>query len=327
MSDFGDSYRLATFREFYAEIIRLKLLAEAGTWVSPATGTNAAPQPGDAPGRTGTWVYYPDTSSDAYSDDVTIITSQTLTPQANNSTALVRAEAGGNGAHPPENFSESLQPSDSFRVGSVIWHRLVALFQSQAIAAWENGGSHGAELYKEAQYVMIVLADEIFLHMTWEGKGEWVSNLLEANILRSHAAGQVFFEKLERLLRERKPASRDLAAIYLMALSLGFEGKYYEADDGGKLARYRRQLFSFIYGREPDLEDETRYLFPEAYPHNVREESYRKLSDPRRWFVVLCLVIIIYVVATQALWMQFTRELNGVNQSITKIIGELKTRP
>ena len=97
--------------------------------------------------------------------------------------------------------------------------------------------------------------------------------------------------------------------------------------DRGKLARYRRQLFTFIYGREPNLGDETRYLFTEAYYHNVREESQRKLSDPRKWIAVLLLVIVAYVAATQMFWIQFTQELNVVNQSLTKIISELKAQP
>jgi type VI secretion system protein ImpK len=299
MSDYGDSYRLGPFREFYAEIIRLKQIASEAVWTSPSARAALAPPPDDAPQR-----------------------------KANISTALVRAEPGGNGSHSTMEFLEPLQPTDSSGVGSVVWHRLVSLFQHQAITAWKNGGTHGAELYKDAQYVMIVLADEIFLHMVnWEGKSEWDSNLLEAKILRSHAGGQVFFDNLNRLLREKNPRFKDLAAVYLMALSLGFEGMYRGLDDRGKLAQYRRELFIFIYGREPELHDERRYLFPEAYRHSVREEQHRKLSDPRRWLVVLALVIIVYVGATQALWVQFTQKLNTVNQSITKIVGELKAQP
>jgi type VI secretion system protein ImpK len=327
MSEYGDSFLLAPFREFYAEIIRLKLLVGAGSWVSPAAGASPAAPPGEVQTQTGTWVYYPDGISDAGSDDVARITTQTLNPQADSATALIKAEATADISAPSMEMPTLLQPSDSFRISSVVWHRLVALFQRQAIAAWKNGGSYGAEYYKEAQYVMVALADDIFLHMEWEGQRAWDSNLLEAKLFRTHAAGQIFFEKLDRLLREQNPVHRDLAAIYLMALSLGFKGKYYGMDDRGKLARYRRQLFVFIFDREPELDDKTRYVFPEAYYHNVREESHRKLSDPRKWFVVLGLVIIVYTAATQAFWVQFTQELNTINQSITRIIGKLKAQP
>src|SRR5947209_1482638 len=327
MSEYGDSFLLAPFREFYAEIIRLKLLAGAGAWVSPPVEKGSASQPDKAQTQTGTWVYYPDVVADAGPDDAVRIRTQTLTPSADNSSALVRVEPEGNGSASTMDSMALLQPSDSFRVSTVVWHRLVALFQRQAIAAWKNGGSYGAEFYKEAQYVMVALADEIFLHMPWEGQRAWVSNLLETKVFRTHAAGQFFFEKLDRLLREQNPVYKGLATVYLMALSLGFKGKYYGMDDRGKLARYRQQLFTFIYGREPDLDDETRHLFPETYYHNVREESQRKLSDPRRWFVVLLLVIIVYVAATQMFWMQFTQELNTINQGITKILYELKAQP
>jgi type VI secretion system protein ImpK len=294
MSDYGDLSLLAHFREFYAEIIRLKPLAVVGT----AVGL----------------------------DEVARIPTQPLTPEADNSVALVRVEPGGYYA-PALDFPVQFQPAEPSGVSAVVWNRLVTLFQRQAITAWNNGGSYGAETYKRAQYVMVALADEIFLQMKWEGQRAWVLNLLEAKIFRSHAAGQHFFDKLDRLLREQNPLDRDLAQVYLMALSLGFRGKYYGMDDRGTLARYRQQLFTFICGREPDLNDETRYAFPEAYYHNVREESRRKLSDPRKWIVVLCLVIIVYTAATQAFWMQFTQELNTVNQSIMKLIGELKAQP
>ena len=327
MREYDDSFRLAPFREFYAEVIRLKRLARAGAWVSPSAGARADAQPDGAPNQTGTWVYYPDAFSETDSDESARITTQVFATQANGSTALVRVEAGGNSPASTRDFPSPLQPSDSFRVGTVVWHRLVALFQRQEIEAWKNGGVYGAAAYKQAKYVMVALADDIFLHLDWDGQGDWVSNLLEAQIFGSHSAGQHFFENLDLLLREQNPNTVDLAKVYLMALSLGFEGKYYGTGDRRKLVRYRELLFTFIYGREPDVDDEKRYLFPEAYYSLAREESQRKLSDPRKWLVVLCLVIVVYTAATQAFWIQFTQELNTVNQSIAKIIGELKAQP
>lgn len=298
MSEYGDSFLLAPFREFYAEIINLKLYVDEG---------------GDG-------------VSDAGEDEFSMMMAGTATQQASSATALVRVDPGGAGAVSAMDLPTVFQPLDSNRI-STVRHSLVKLFQSQAIAAWKEGGSYGAEFYKEAQYVMVALADEIFLHLKWEERRAWISQLLETKIFRSHAAGQFFFEKLDRLLREQNPIHKDLAAVYLMALSLGFKGKYDRVEDEGTLAGYRRQLFIFICGREADLDDRTRFLFPDAYYHNVREESQRKLSDPRKWIVVLCLVIIAYIAATQLFWIEFKRELHTVNQSITRIISELKAQP
>ena len=105
----------------------------------------------------------------------------------------------------------------------------------------------------EAQYVMAALADDVFIHLNWEGKHAWTSNLLEAALFGSHTAGEKVFEKLDRLLRDRDPADRSLAAVYLNALSLGFRGKYYGVNDHGRLRRYRNELFAFIFRQPADL--------------------------------------------------------------------------
>ena len=324
MSEYGDSFLLGPFREFYAEIISLKQLVSAGAWVSPPSETSALAVPDERQVETGTWVYFPDVIEEAAPDDVARITAHTWTTQES-ATALTRVESGGKGA--ALDFPDKSQPSDNFRLSSHVWHRLITLFQRQAVDAWRYGGTYGAEFYKEAQYVMVALADEIFVRTELEGQKAWVWNLLESRIFKSHSAGEVFFKKLDLLLQGQNPVEKDLAAVYLMALSLGFKGKYYGMDDKGQIASYRRQLFAFICRRAPALDNESRHMFPEAYDHIVREESQRKLSDPRKWIVVLCLSIIVYVAATQLLWSQLTQDLSTVNQSIAKVIGELKMQP
>ena len=321
MSEYGDSFLLGPFREFYAEIISLKQLIGAGAWVSPPADASAPAALDGKQLETGTWVYFPDVIAEDVPEDIATITAHNWTSEEG-TTALTRA--GGGAA---VGFPEKPQPSDTLRLSTQVWHRLISLFQRQAVSAWKYGGPYGAEFYKEAQYVMVALADEVFLHTEWEGQKAWVSNLLESRIFKTHAAGEIFFDKVDRLLQGQNPVYRDLAAVYLMALSLGFKGKYYGTDDRGQLAGYRRQLFSFICRRDPALDDESRHVFPEAYYHNVREESQKKLSDPRKWIVVLCLSIIVYVAATQLLWSQLTQDVNAVNKNITTIIGELKARP
>ncbi|HKR00316.1 MAG TPA: DotU family type IV/VI secretion system protein [Pyrinomonadaceae bacterium] len=325
MSEYGDSFLLGPFREFYAEVISLKQLVSAGAWVSPATEASAPATPDDKLVEVGTWVYFPDVIAEAEADDVATITAQTWTTQES-TTALTRVENVGKAA--ALDVTGQSQPSDTLRLSTHVWQRLVSLFRRQALDAWRYGGTYGAEFYKEAQYVMVALADEIFLlHTEWEGKNAWLSNLLESRIFNKHVAGELFFDNLDRILREQNPVYKDLAAVYLMALSLGFKGKYYKTDDRGQIARYRRQLFTFICRRDPALDNEARHMFPEAYSRNVREESQRKLADPRIWILLLCLVVIVYVVATQLLWSQLTQDLNTVNQSITRVINDLKGQP
>jgi type VI secretion system protein ImpK len=325
MNEYGDSFLLAPFREFYREVIRLKRVVRAGAWVAPPeliAGSDAD----DLNIATGTWVYFPDIISEAGGmDDATGIGGRTWVAAPNNAPVWALPE------HQSSSDTSALEyagqpPADHIRISTLVWQRLLTLFERQALHAWRYGGTYGAEFYKEAQYVMVALADEIFLHTEWEGKRAWVSNLLETKFFQSHVAGELFFQKLERLLHDRDPVYKDLAAVYLMALSLGFRGKYRGLDDRGQLARYREQLFSFIFRREPNLENESKHIFPEAYFHTLREETKKRLPHPRIWIGVLCLVIVTYLAATHLLWVDLTSRLEQVNDRIAVVINELSKK-
>lgn len=327
MKEYGDTFLLAPFREFYREVIRLRQMVVTGTWASAAGAPPAAaPATVEVPeGETadlktpaGTWVYFPDVIPE--SEGGASLDAAWVSPQGGAQASWENAPThAGNGS----NGNTQLAPNDGMRASTFVWQRLVSLFERQEAQAWRYGGTYGAEFYKEAQYVMVALADEIFLNTEWEGHRTWVSNLLESKIFRTHAAGERFFQRLDRLLVERDPVYRDLAAVYLMALSLGFRGKYRERDDRGQLEYYRRQLFNFVFRREPDLDSPTRQMFPEAYYHTLRDETKRKLQNPRAWLILLCAVVVAYVALTHAIWSKLTNRLFDVNDCIRDTVTNL----
>ncbi|HEY0005636.1 MAG TPA: DotU family type IV/VI secretion system protein [Pyrinomonadaceae bacterium] len=326
MNEYGDSFLLGPFREFYREVIRLKRMVSTGTWSSP-NEPSSAETPDEIKVKTGTWVYFPDIVSEAPDQSAEIAGGNaSWTNATGGAPAWAKPVQVGNEATTALDYGEQIPSSDSIRMSNFVWQRLVSLFERQAMSAWRYGGTYGAEFYKEAAYVMAALADEIFLHTEWEGRKAWMSNLLETRIFQTHVAGELFFQRLDRLLGDRDPVYKDLAAVYLMALSLGFKGKYRGSDDLGQLARYREQLFSFIFRRDPDLENESRHLFPETYFHTLREESKKRLPSPRIWIGVLCLVIVCYLAVTHGIWVNLTSRLDQVNDRITVIVAELSKK-
>src|ERR1044072_2317156 len=271
MKEYGDTFLLAPFREFYREVIRLRRMVVTGAW---AGASNAAPATAESPegeavdlkSPAGTWVYFPDVIPEPETGAAWVSPPGGAQAPWENTHAQegnVPAPPAANGNGSGNNGGTQLAPTDDMRASTFVWQRLVSLFERQEAQAWRYGGTYGAEFYKEAQYVMVALADEIFLNAEWEGHRSSVSNLLESKIFRTHVAGELFFQRLDRMLVERDPVYRDLAAVYLMALSLGFRGKYRGRDDRGQLERYRRQLFHFVFRREPELENESRHVFPE----------------------------------------------------------------
>jgi type VI secretion system protein ImpK len=187
--------------------------------------------------------------------------------------------------------------------------RLMGLLQAQVPESRRRGGAYGVGYYRDAQYAMAALADEIFLTLDWPGRGDWRNHLLEYELFGSYTAGETVFERVDQLLRERDPADGELAAVYLLALALGFRGKFRDADDGGRIESYRRQLFAFLFQSRPALDREDRRMFPEAYRHTLTRDAGERLPYLRRWLWLSAAIVLLFLVASALVWQLFTADL------------------
>ena len=199
---------------------------------------------------------------------------------------------------------------------TTVWQRLVAILEQQAQVPGAGAWEHGTEVYRDAQYVMAALADETFLHLEWTGKAAWRANLLESRLFASHVAGERLFQKLERLLQRREPVYAELATVYLMALALGFRGKFWGIDDRGQLDRYRRQLFAFITQRQASRADTMRRLFPEAYAYTLTEARRSLLPTPRIWLLAVAGLVLCLGLLAHGLWEYTVADLHVVLKQI-----------
>lgn len=213
------------------------------------------------------------------------------------------------------NDDENLSPSP-VRAANLVQQRLVEVIERQARTKVGVGNDLGASVLNDAQYLMVVLADEVFLLLDWEGREPWRDNLLESRYFGSHAAGEIVFEKLERLLQARDPAYADLAKVYLFVLALGFEGRYRGTNDRRELGDFRRRTFSLIARREPSLLDETRQLFPDAYAFTLDQGTESRLPPIRKWMGALAISCLLFLVFSHVLWTVETAQLKSVTQQI-----------
>jgi type VI secretion system protein ImpK len=306
---YKEPFLLSQFREFYTEVIRLKRLINSSAWISPAP-SGAEPNGNGSAVETGTWVYYPEFDNAAI---------QSLSESGSTSSLTFRTML--------LSVDANLPPlSDQTRRGLLVWQSLLGLFRRNAQAVRDLDRIR-AKSYFEAQYIMAAFADEVFIHLNWEGKQAWTSNLLESALFQSHVAGEVFFEKLEQLLCERDPADKSLAAVYLTALSLGFRGKYHDVNDHGRLSHYRRELFAFAFSQPSDLADESKVAFPDAYVHGLRKEAKRKLTNPRLWVAVLGIVFLSYLLISHGVWLSLTSRLERTNSQIVETENRLNSIP
>lgn len=207
-----------------------------------------------------------------------------------------------------------MQPARAIASAEEIWQRLLSLLEQQSRDAGRSSGAIEFDTYREAQYVMAALADEIFLNLEWDGKAQWP--LLESKLFHAHAAGELLFQKIDQILRQPGSAFLDLAVIYFYALALGFQGKFRNRDDHGQLERYRKQLFSLIYRRDPDLLNASSPMFPQAVQNVINVDQQRLLPDPRHWLLLLAAILVIWVGVTALLWQNL---INEVHQLLCRI--------
>lgn len=310
----NESLLLLQFRDFYTEVIRLKKLIKDTGWVSPDdVSTTPAPTNGNGNGNGNGHVDGNVTAK------LPVIDVKGLHELSESEKITSLAVRGG--------MDTISQPSaEQSKLSMLVWQNMITLFRRNAVQTMRATGKP-TDNYFEGLYVMAAFADDIFIHLDWEGKRAWTSNLLETTLFQSHIAGELFFEKLDRLLRDRDPADRSLGAIYLSALSLGFRGKYHGLNDHGKLRRYRNELFSFVFRQPADLTSDVKVAFPDSYVSSLRPEKRKKLTNPRVWLFVLGFVVLTYLAASHGVWMSLTSRLERVNNQIVEVEKRLDQIP
>jgi type VI secretion system protein ImpK len=198
-----------------------------------------------------------------------------------------------------------------------IWQDLLTALERQALALAGSAGTVAGEIYGQAQYLMAALADEIFLHLDWPGREAWQEHLLEARLFGTHRAGDLFFTRLDQLLARSDPAWVGLARVHLLALGLGFEGRYRgRLDAASQLAAYRRRLHQFIYQRDPGFEAGRERLLPQAYGATLDEGSGARLPYLRRWLLAFVALIALWFGISYPLWRELVGDLEPILERI-----------
>ena len=195
-------------------------------------------------------------------------------------------------------------------MAEAVSQHLADRLRQDSLAAARVGGAYGARLFQEAQYLMAALADEILLHeLDWLGRQAWSAVLLESRLFRTHKAGDQVFRAIDELLEGRSRIHGELAMIYLLALKLGFRGRYRHEEDETEVDRYRERLFRFIANRAPNLGDRTRRFFPEPYRNRLGDSPVRHLPHLRRWLMASAAALTVYVALSHLLWHGLATEL------------------
>jgi type VI secretion system protein ImpK len=193
------------------------------------------------------------------------------------------------------------------------WQVLRGILERQAEAAKK---AESAARYSQAQYVMAVFADEVFLGMVWPGRQSWDANPLEMALFGTREGRDAVFDRIEALLGQGAQADPDLAKVYLFALSLGLRGRYRGGEETVHLDTYRKELYRAVYGVEPGNLPGAGRLFPQAYLSTRSRGDVEKLPQVVPWVIGFLVVFAGFLVASHLVWMDATAGLQSVVEKI-----------
>ncbi len=179
---------------------------------------------------------------------------------------------------------------------------LVDFLENQQETVQDQAGGYASRYFRQGQYVMVGLADEVFLNIDWEGRQEWEDNLLESSLFSSQDAGQKIFQNIDTFLEDAQRADLDLGALYLMAIGLGFQGKYRGEPDIGILRTYAKNLYDCIAVPSSEEGRQYAYFFPSAYGDFIVHRQQPEVPDPQKWYFALGGCAVIFMVFSWALW-------------------------
>lgn len=88
-----------------------------------------------------------------------------------------------------------------------------------------RGGGFSAADAEEAVYALVSFFDETVLRARGAARDAWIGRPLQMELFGQNVAGEEFFNRLERLRREREAHVESLE-VYLACLAFGFQGRY-----------------------------------------------------------------------------------------------------
>jgi type VI secretion system protein ImpK len=192
-----------------------------------------------------------------------------------------------------------------------VQQHLLDAFEALGNRVGSGLSQHEREVFDDARYVMVAMADDVFCRLEWEGKEGWVYRPLEAIAFNTRDSGERFFNRLDRVLRGEESVPSQLLSVYLTALALGFQGRYAPLGTG-EPETYRTRLAEYLTRTDPELVQGDK-LCPTAYEKSGDISAVAaRLPSLSQGFFPFLIVLIVWVILGEIAWLYRTGELGDV---------------
>jgi type VI secretion system protein ImpK len=197
-------------------------------------------------------------------------------------------------------------------------HKTIGSFLRISLENEDNLSS--AEGTRELIYAMAAIADEIFLCMEWAGKKYWEENMLEQLYFGTQIAGEEIFNRINKLMVEKKTVAIEMAEIYLRALSLGFKGKYRGSDnEQAEINAHRNRLFEFIEKNDKSIFMVGHRLFQKEYTYTIPTIHRKLLPDTAIINYICAFFLFMFLTISSVVWIFETRDIRQLLAEISNV--------
>ena len=174
-----------------------------------------------------------------------------------------------------------------------------------AIAAQGFGGAvpQGAPAGVDPGYVMAAIADEALLHgvLAWPGRSRWHETPLEAVLYRSRIAGDLIFRAAEAVAKPQVHDPNGVAMSILLALEMGFRGRYHADDPHGEIPRVKERLLKVVFhNTDPGAITFGSLIAGAAEP--LARHAPDRLPRLRPWGLAIGGVVTAYLLISWLIW-------------------------
>ncbi|MAP24063.1 MAG: hypothetical protein CMM87_00835 [Rickettsiales bacterium] len=217
--------------------------------------------------------------------------------------AAEKEQAGGSEGSEDSAFLSNTNQPGSNKLVEQVTSSLERLFDQQLEDAHDQGGQVLGSYYKKAQFVMVALADEVFLNMDWLERDTWEDNLLEIKFFNTRHAGTAIFDQIKTLIKEKSDRfDRELGQILFWTLGVGFLGKFRDQTNRQELQKYKEDLYRYVLMEKPiPIEQSSQKICPEAY-RETQYKNIRYLPSPRIYMLAGLVALGVYVLASTVVW-------------------------
>lgn len=154
---------------------------------------------------------------------------------------------------------------------------------------------------RDALYVFAAVVDEqLLLEASWPGRVHWLGLLLERRMFGTRIAGRRVFDLAQRAVADANsgPMQRELVAVLLLALQIGFKGMHRGATGTAAIQKLRARLHQAL----GEVAPETEALFPQAYSHTLRESGDERFAPLAAWRQRIAWVVCGWLLLSTLLW-------------------------